>query len=56
MLELRAAVSLNRFWQHRGKSADGRHMLAEVYSRFSEGFDTQDLQEAAALLRGVPLP
>jgi predicted ATPase len=49
-LELRAAVSLSRFWQRQGKRDPARHLLAEVYDWFTEGFDTADLKEAKALL------
>jgi predicted ATPase len=49
-LKLRAAVSLSRLWQLQGKRADAYAMLAEVYSRFTEGFDTADLQQAKVLL------
>ncbi len=49
-LELRAVMSLSRLWQQRGKKAEARQMLAEVYNWFTEGFDTADLQEAKALL------
>src|SRR5438128_2197184 len=49
-LELRAVMSLARLWQHQGKQEEGRKLLAEVYSWFTEGFDTADLQEARALL------
>jgi predicted ATPase len=49
-LELRAAMSLSRLWQHQGRQAAARQMLAEVYGWFTEGFDTKDLQEAKALL------
>ena len=49
-LELRAVMSLSRLWQHQGKSAEARQMLAEIYGWFTEGFDTKDLQEAKALL------
>jgi predicted ATPase len=49
-LELRAVRSLSRFWQHQGKRAEAYELLAPVYSWFSEGFDTADLQEAKALL------
>ena len=51
MLELRAAVSLARLWQSMGKVQAAREMLAEVYDRFDEGFETCDLQMAKALLR-----
>ncbi len=48
--ELRAATSMARLWQQQGKKAEARELLAEVYSWFTEGFDTKDLQEAEALL------
>lgn len=50
-LELRAAMSLSRLRRRQGRDEDAREVLAGVYGRFSEGFDTADLQEAAALLR-----
>jgi predicted ATPase len=49
-LELRAAISLARLWQQQGKGKDAHVLLAEIYGWFTEGFDTQDLQEAKALL------
>jgi predicted ATPase len=49
-LELRAAMSLSRLWQRRGKRREAQHLLAKVYGWFTEGFDTADLQEAKALL------
>ena len=49
-LELRAVMSLARLWQQQGKKEEARQMLAEIYGWFTEGFDTQDLQEAQALL------
>jgi len=49
-LELRAAMSLARLWQQQGKREEARQLLVEVYSWFTEGFDTADLQEAKALL------
>jgi len=51
MLELRATMSLARLWQSQGKNHAARQMLAEVYGRFDEGFDSYDLQAARALLR-----
>ena len=51
--ELRAATSLARLWQHQGRRAEARQLLAEIYNWFTEGFDTADLQEAKALLAGV---
>jgi predicted ATPase/DNA-binding winged helix-turn-helix (wHTH) protein len=49
-LELRAATSLVRLWQHQGKHAAARELLRPIYGWFTEGFDTTDLQEAKALL------
>ncbi|MEE8302239.1 MAG: hypothetical protein V3S24_07375, partial [Candidatus Tectomicrobia bacterium] len=49
-LELRAAMSLHRFWQQQGKQAQARQVLAAAYDWFTEGFDTPDLQQAKALL------
>jgi predicted ATPase len=52
MLELRAAVSVYRLWADRdeAKAQEARTRLAAVYGWFTEGFDTQDLREAQALL------
>ena len=49
-LELRAATSLARLWQQQGKHGEAHALLVPVYSWFTEGFDTADLQEAKALL------
>jgi predicted ATPase len=49
-LELRATVSLARLWQQQGNKDQGRHLLADIYGWFTEGFDTIDLQQAKALL------
>lgn len=49
-LELRAVMSLCRLGQKRGRRAEARQMLADLYSWFTEGFNTLDLQEAKALL------
>jgi predicted ATPase len=48
--ELRAATSLSRLWQQQGKQDEARELLVPIYSWFTEGFDTADLQEAKALL------
>ena len=52
-LELRAVMSLGRLWQHQDKRGAARQMLAEIYDRFTEGFDTPDLQETQALLEAL---
>jgi predicted ATPase len=48
--ELRAAMSMARFWRDQGKQQQARELLAPVYGWFTEGFDTVDLREAKALL------
>ena len=48
--ELRAAISMARFWRDQGKPQQARELLAPVYGWFTEGFDTRDLKEAKALL------
>jgi predicted ATPase len=52
-LELRAAMSLSRLWQGQGKRAQARQLLADIYSWFTEGFDTADLQAAKGLLKAL---
>ncbi len=49
-LELRAAMSLARLLQRRGLREPARQTLAAVYGWFTEGFDTEDLRAAKALL------
>src|SRR5439155_13472496 len=51
--ELRAAASLARLRRDQGRHAEARDLLAPVYGWFTEGFDTQDLKEAKALLDEV---
>jgi len=50
-LELRAAMSLARLWQHRGNRREAHTLLSTIYSWFTEGFGTADLQEATRLLK-----
>jgi tetratricopeptide (TPR) repeat protein len=49
-LELRAATDLARLWMNQGKRAEARDVLSAIYARFTEGFDTQDLNNAKTLL------
>jgi predicted ATPase len=49
-LELRAATRLARMWGDQGRRAETRDLLAPIYGRFTEGFETPDLKEAKALL------
>ena len=51
--ELRAVMSLSRLWQSQGKKKEAHQMLTEIYGWFTEGFDTEDLQEAKALLEDL---
>jgi predicted ATPase/DNA-binding winged helix-turn-helix (wHTH) protein len=48
--ELRCATSLARLWRNQARSSEARELLAPVYDRFTEGFDTADLKVAKALL------
>jgi predicted ATPase/DNA-binding winged helix-turn-helix (wHTH) protein len=48
--ELRGAMSLARLWRDRGHRHRAHGLLAPVYARFSEGFETADLKAAKALL------
>jgi class 3 adenylate cyclase/tetratricopeptide (TPR) repeat protein len=48
--ELRAATSLAHLLRDTGRGDEARTTLAEIYNRFTEGFDTADLKEAKVLL------
>lgn len=52
-LELRAAMSLARLWQGQDKTEEARRVLEDVYTWFTEGFDTPDLQQARELLASL---
>jgi predicted ATPase len=43
-------MSLSRLWQPQGKRDEARKLLAPIYSWFTKGFDTADLQDAKPLL------
>lgn len=49
-LELRATMSLARLWCSSGQATDARTLLGDMYSWFTEGFETPDLQAARQLL------
>jgi predicted ATPase/DNA-binding SARP family transcriptional activator len=51
--ELRAVMSMSRLWQEQGKEQEARRLLADAYDRFTEGFETPDLQEARSLLEAL---
>jgi predicted ATPase len=44
--ELRAATSLARLWRNQNRTRAAREILAPVYDRFTEGFETTDLKAA----------
>jgi predicted ATPase len=48
--ELRATTSLVRLLASQGHRDEARTRLADIYNWFTEGFDTDDLKEAKALL------
>jgi tetratricopeptide (TPR) repeat protein len=50
MWELRTSTSLARLWQRQGKRQEAYELLAPVYSWFTEGFDTKELQDAKSVL------
>ena len=50
--ELRIALSLARLRMAQGRQGEVRQLLAPVYDRFTEGFDTPDLRAARTLLDG----
>jgi predicted ATPase len=48
--ELRAAMSMTRLWADQDMRQKARALLAPIYGWFKEGFDTDDLKNAKALL------
>jgi class 3 adenylate cyclase/DNA-binding winged helix-turn-helix (wHTH) protein/predicted ATPase len=49
--ELRAVMSLSRLWRIQGQERAARSQLQAIYSWFTEGLETTDLQNARALLK-----
>jgi predicted ATPase len=47
---LRTALSLCRLWRNAGRGGQARALLAPLYARFGEGFETEDLRAAGELL------
>ncbi len=54
--ELRAAFSLGRLWRNQGRGAEARELVASVYRRFTEGFETGDLRIAKRVLDELNSP
>jgi predicted ATPase len=51
--ELRCATSLARLWRDQNRSTEAIALLAPIYNRFTEGFETADLKAAKALIDGL---
>ncbi|KRQ93785.1 adenylate cyclase [Bradyrhizobium jicamae] len=51
--ELRTATSLARLWREQGRRGEARDLITPLYSQFTEGFGTPDLQAAGAILREI---
>jgi predicted ATPase len=49
-LELRAAMDRAALWIDQRRREEALNFLAPIYASFTEGFDTQDLKQAKALL------
>ena len=49
-LEMRTALSFARLLSNQDRRQEARSWLAEIYTWFTEGFDTADLKDAKALL------
>ena len=52
-LELRTAICLGRLWQKKKQAKEAKRLLAEVYAKFTEGFDSPGLKEAERLLHDL---
>ena len=48
--ELRVAMSLSRLWDDGGRTKEALELLAPIYDRFTEGFETADLVAAKTLI------
>jgi predicted ATPase len=54
--ELRTATTLARLLSDQGRRTEAHDMLAGIYGRFTEGFDTSDLKTARRLLDDLSRP
>ena len=54
--ELRGAMSLSRLKAEEGRAAEAYRVLAPVYGRFTEGYETADLRAARGLLEALAPP
>jgi predicted ATPase len=53
--ELRTAVSFARLRVKQDRQDHARQLLAPVYDRFTQGFETPDLRSAKAMLQSLPV-
>jgi predicted ATPase len=51
--ELRTSCDLARLWRAQGRDNDALKLIRSVYAKFTEGFETPDLQEAKALMEAL---
>jgi len=51
--ELRSCIALAKLWGNQGESNRALELLDPTFRRFSEGFQTRDLIEAAHVLNGL---
>jgi class 3 adenylate cyclase/predicted ATPase len=51
--ELRAAMSVARFWRDQGMGEKAKALLAPICGSFTEGLETHDLKQAKALLAAL---
>jgi hypothetical protein len=47
---------LARLWLDRGRTQEASNLLSGIHERFTEGFETADLIEAACQLRSLGVP
>jgi class 3 adenylate cyclase/predicted ATPase len=50
--ELRTSCDLGQLWQEQGRNNEAQKLLGTIYERFTEGFETTDLNHAKALIEG----
>jgi predicted ATPase len=51
--ELRTSCDLARLWRAQGRDSDALKLIRSVHAKFTEGFETPDLQEAKALMEAL---
>ena len=51
--ELKAVMSLSRLLREQERIDEARKLLSDIYSWFSEGFESPDLKQAKAFLDGL---